>query len=118
MRAASRLLALPLLLLLLQGLTGLLGQPVEEFFVHGPMDLHQTAMNAFMEARRKNPNISLSGDDSEFMKKANEYAVKRMRRKPDEELVLRVSVEESEMGNCARRGSILGKSWPAWLRVT
>lgn len=66
-------------------------QVVEEYYVHGPMDLHQTAMNAFLEVRRKDPTASLTGTDSEFMKKANEYAVKRMRRRPEDELALRVS---------------------------
>jgi hypothetical protein len=63
---------------------------VEEFPIYGPNDVHQTAMNEFMAIRRKDPTANLS-TDGEFMKKANEYAVKRGRRRPEEELSLRVS---------------------------
>lgn len=63
---------------------------VEEFQVYGPTDFHQAAMNKFMELRRKNPNITLNSD-GEFLKSANEYAIARGRRRPDEALKLRVS---------------------------
>jgi hypothetical protein len=62
---------------------------VEEFPIYGPNDVHQTAMNEFMAIRRKDPTANLS-TDGEFMKKANEYAIKRGRRRPEEELTLRV----------------------------
>jgi hypothetical protein len=64
-------------------------QPVEEFQVHGPMDLHNLAMNKFMEMRKLNPQENLSYD-GEFLQIANKHAVKRNSRKPDEAFSLRV----------------------------
>lgn len=78
------------LLALLQWLGPALSQQQEEFLVHGPMDLHAQAMNAFVEMRKKNATATLSGD-GEFLQRANDHAIKRMRRKPDDELVIRVS---------------------------
>eukprot|EP01039_Chlorochromonas_danica_P003198 gene3198-3501_t len=63
-------------------------EKIEEFFIYGPMELHQTAMNKFMEMRKADPSLTM-GNDGEFMKLANEHAIRRLRRKPDEELVLR-----------------------------
>ena len=68
-----------------------IGQIVEEFQVHGPMDLHNLAMNKFIEMRKVNPQENLSYD-GEFLKAANQHAIKRNSRKPDEAFLLRVSV--------------------------
>jgi hypothetical protein len=70
--------------------SSVLGEIVEEFQVHGPNDFHKNAMDAFIELRRSDPNATLD-TNGEFMKKANEYAIKRGRRKPDEQLKLKVS---------------------------
>jgi hypothetical protein len=66
-------------------------QPVEEILVHGPMDFHNTAMNTFLEMRRQNPNENLTSDGN-FLQRANEHAVKRMRRRPDDELSMKVLI--------------------------
>lgn len=71
---------------------GTMAHQVEEFYVHGPMDLHNTAMNTYMEMRKVNPNESLTSD-GEFLRRANAHAIKRMRRKPEESLLLRVRVQ-------------------------
>jgi len=66
-------------------------QHVEEFIAQGPMDFHNLAMSKFMEMRKKNPKESLD-HDSEFMKMGNRHAVRRNRRKPEEELTYQVSI--------------------------
>lgn len=66
------------------------GEMVEEFHVHGPTEFHENAMKSFMEQRRINPNITLD-TNGEFLQKANEYAIKRGRRRPEEALKLKVS---------------------------
>ena len=67
-----------------------LSEHVEEFHAHGPMDFHNNAMNAFMEARKINPKENLS-TDSPFLQRASQHAIKRLMRKPDDEFNLRVS---------------------------
>jgi hypothetical protein len=66
-------------------------QHVEEFIAHGPMDFHNLAMNKFMEIRRKDPSVNLS-HDGEFLKQGNKHAIRRMRRKPEEELSYQVHI--------------------------
>eukprot|EP01031_Cornospumella_fuschlensis_P043345 gene43345-52984_t len=78
-------------------LAGRMAQQVEEFFVHGPMDLHNNAMNTYMEMRKVNPNENLNSE-GEFMKRANAHAIKRMRRKPDEALLLRRASDTTAPG--------------------
>jgi hypothetical protein len=68
-----------------------LGQKVEEFHAHGPMQFHDLAMGAFLEMRKINPKETLTGD-SPFLQKASEHAVKRLSRRPDEDFELRVRV--------------------------
>lgn len=86
------------LLLMMMSWKLLQAQPVEEFAAHNPMEFHNIAMNAFMELRKQDPtqNLSYEGD---FMKKANEHAVRRMRRKPEEALTLKVSRSRSSQLN-------------------
>jgi hypothetical protein len=62
---------------------------VEEFFMHNPLEFHNNAMSAFMEMRRKDPSVNLSYDGP-LLKRGNEHAIKRMRRRPEEELTLSV----------------------------
>lgn len=62
---------------------------VEEFQASGPMDFHSLAMNNFLELRKKDPSVNLN-HDGEFLKRANEHAIRRMRRRPDIELSLQV----------------------------
>ena len=69
----------------------LISEHVEEFHAHGPMDFHNNAMNAFMEARKINPKENLS-TDSPFLQRASQHAIKRLMRKPDDEFNLRVSI--------------------------
>lgn len=68
----------------------LLSQQVEEFQAHGPMDFHNNAMSAFLEARKLNPKENLS-TDSPFLQRASQHAIKRLIRKSDDEFNLRVS---------------------------
>ncbi len=64
---------------------------IEEFQAHDPQEFHKAAMDKFLEMRRKDPTQNLTSD-GEFMKLANKRAVERLRRKPEEELSLRVSL--------------------------
>lgn len=64
-----------------------LGQHVEEFHAHGPMDFHNQAMSKFLEMRKIDPKENLSYDGN-FLKLANEHAIRRMSRKPDEAFIL------------------------------
>lgn len=61
---------------------------VEEFYSHNPLEFHTNAMNAYMDLRRKDPTVNLSYD-GEFLKQGNEYAVKRNRRRPEEQLSIK-----------------------------
>lgn len=69
---------------------GIAAAIIEEFQAHDPQEFHKAAMDKFLEMRRKDPTQNLSSE-GDFMKLANQHAVHRLRRKPDEALSLRVS---------------------------
>lgn len=66
------------------------GQPVEEFLVRGPDQLHSIAINTFLEERRKNPEIKDMGDNSPVMIRAKQHAIRRFSILDDNELKLTV----------------------------
>ena len=76
-------------LILVINLACLVSAKVEEFQVHGPMDLHSAAMEQYILARKENPNDKLEYDGP-LMKRARKQAVRRMMTVADEELSLRV----------------------------
>jgi hypothetical protein len=61
---------------------------VEEFIIHGPMDLHNVATESFVETRRLNPEATMESDD-EFMMNAKKHAVRRGVMTSEEDLLLR-----------------------------
>lgn len=63
---------------------------LEEFVVRGPNELHNVAVDTYIEERRKNPEIKDFGDDSPLMKRAREHAVKRLASQREEDLSLMV----------------------------
>jgi hypothetical protein len=66
-------------------------QPVEEFLVRGPDQLHSIAINTFLEERRKNPDVKDMSDNSPVMIRAKQHAIKRFAILDDESLTLTVS---------------------------
>ena len=68
-----------------------LGQcALEEFVVRGPNELHNVAIDTFIDERRKNPEIKDMGDDSPLMKRARNYAIKRFTTQREEDISLMV----------------------------
>lgn len=67
-------------------------QPVEEFLVRGPDQLHSIAINTFLEERRKNPEVKDMGDTSPVMIRAKQHAIKRFAILDDASLTLTVQI--------------------------
>jgi hypothetical protein len=65
-------------------------QPVEEFLIRGPDQLHTIAINTFLEERRKNPEVKDMGETSPVMIRAKQHAIKRFSVLDDSELTLLV----------------------------
>ncbi len=70
-------------------LIGTVVSMIEEFQARDPQEFHKAAMDKFLEMRRKDPTQNLTSD-GELMKMANRRAIERLRRKPDEALILSV----------------------------
>jgi hypothetical protein len=81
----------------------LLGIALEEFVVRGPNELHNVAIDTYIEERRKNPEIKDMGDDSPLMKRAREHAVKRLASLREEDLSLMVSELANMWFNLTKR---------------
>lgn len=64
---------------------------VDEFFIHGPDDLHKSAMKSFLDARKEDPRNDKMDIDSPIMQRARAHAVKRLAAKDESELKIRVS---------------------------
>jgi hypothetical protein len=65
-------------------------QPVEEFLIRGPDQLHTIAINTFLEERRKNPEVKDMGDTSPVMIRAKQHAIRRFSVLDDNDLTLMV----------------------------
>ena len=63
---------------------------LEEFSIHGPMEIHDTALDTYMKLRRENPSATFD-DESPLRKSIDEYAIKRNSMKPVSEISLLVS---------------------------
>lgn len=70
--------------------TAIYGQPVEEFLVRGPDQLHTIAINTFLEERKKNPENKDMGENSPIMIRAKQHAVRRFAVLDENELTLTV----------------------------
>jgi hypothetical protein len=65
-------------------------QPVEEFLVRGPDQLHSIAIQTFLEERKKNPEVKDMSDSSPIMIRAKQHAIKRFAVLDDASLTLTV----------------------------
>ena len=93
---------------------------LEEFVVRGPNELHNVAIDTYIEERRKNPEIKDMGDDSPIMKRARDHAVRRFSTQAEEDLSLMVlffatlflfNIYVSFLLLCIMAGSRFSRRW-------
>jgi len=65
---------------------------IEEFELFNPMEVHNAAIEVYMDIRRNNDNETLE-HDSTFMELARAHAIDRLLLRDEDELKLRISAE-------------------------